>query len=255
MASENRAQPEPGWFNPIADFLGPAYWAPNTTRVQAFAAGTNQEVRFLIEAMQLQPGARILDLGCGPGRHSLALAALGYRCLGIDLAETFIALASTSARELGLADQCEFRVGNVDGIDFRDEFDAVICLCQGGFGLLVGAEDTALLQRFASALRPGARIAISAFHSYFATRYLEAGDDFDPATGVNHERASLRNSVGAVAEHDLWTTCFTSKELTLLASTAGLNVESISGVTPGDYALRPVALDRPELLLIAQRLR
>ena len=52
-------------------------------------------------------------------------------------------------------------------------FDAVICLCQGGFGLLGGTEDAALITRFAAALRPGGRLALSAFHVAFAVRFLE----------------------------------------------------------------------------------
>ena len=73
------ATPEGPWFNEIARFLGDAYWAPDSTRVQAFTVGTNQEVDFLVENLGLEPGMRVLDAGCGPGRHSLELAASGLR--------------------------------------------------------------------------------------------------------------------------------------------------------------------------------
>ncbi len=247
------ARPKPGWFNPIADFLGSAYWAPNTSRVQAFTTGTAQEVAFLVEALGLHPGNRVLDLGCGPGRHSLALAQAGFECVGIDLSQTFVELAEASALTLGVANRTTFWVGDVSNIEFDAEFDAVICLCQGGFGLLAGGEDAALIKRFAQALKPGAAMAMSAFHAYFAVRYAESGDSFDPRSGVNHEIATLRNA-GGEAQHDLWTTCFTAKELEYLAAAAGIAVEGIHGVTPGDYGVYPVSVDRPELLLIARRL-
>ena len=180
------------WFNEIAAFLGEAYWAPETTRVQAFTTGTEQEVDFLVGALALEPGQRVLDAGCGPGRHSLALARRGIEVVGVDLSPDFVALATASAISLGVAEHARFEVGDLRTLSFDAEFDAVICLCQGGFGLLGGGRDEgAVLERFAQALRPGGRLAVIAFNAYFAVRYLEAGDTFDAARGVNHERATL----------------------------------------------------------------
>ena len=125
---------------------------------------------------------------------------------------------------------------------FDAEFDAAICLCQGGFGLLGGADDEAVIGRIA-ARRParavGSRSARSP--SYFALRWIEDGDDFDPATGVNHEVATLRNEAGEEISADLWTTCFTARELSLLARGGrARGRRRCSGVTPGDYGIRPV---------------
>ena len=90
----------------------------------------------------------------------------------------------------------------------------------------------------ARALRPGGRLAVSAFSAYFQLRYLEDHDRFDAEAGVNHERTEVRDEEGAVAEVDLWTTCFTPRELRLLAAAAGLEVEHLWSVTPGAYACR-----------------
>src|SRR5262249_61837515 len=109
---------EPGWFNGIAAFLGEAYWAPNTTRVQAFTTGTEQEVAFLVDALALTPGARVLDAGCGPGRHALALARRGFDVVGVDLSSDFIRLARESAVELGVADHTRFDVADVRDLPF-----------------------------------------------------------------------------------------------------------------------------------------
>jgi cyclopropane fatty-acyl-phospholipid synthase-like methyltransferase len=43
-----------------------------------FTKGTVQEVDFLVEELKLEQGARILDIGCGAGRHSLELARRGF---------------------------------------------------------------------------------------------------------------------------------------------------------------------------------
>ena len=243
-----------GWFNPIAAFLGEAYWAPNTTRVQAFTTGTEQEVDFLVAALGLEPGARVLDAGCGPGRHALALARRGIDVVGVDLSPDFIALASASADALGVAEHARFETADLRELAFAGEFDAVLCLCQGGFGLLGGGEDEgAVLGRFARALRPSGRLAVSAFNAYFALRHLETGDTFDAARGVNHERATLRDAGGTEREFDLWTTCFTPRELMLLARAAGLVVDAVHGVMPGHYEAAPPSIDLPEYLLLAHR--
>ena len=94
---------------------------------------------------------------------------------------------------------------------------------------------------------------MSAFNAYFALRHLEAGDTFDAARGVNHERATLRDAGGTEREFDLWTTCFTPRELTLLARAAGLVVDAVHGVTPGRYDAAPPSIDLPEFLLLAHR--
>jgi SAM-dependent methyltransferase len=233
------------WFNPVADYLGTAYLR------NAFTKGTEQEVEFLVGALGLEAGMRVLDVGCGPGRHSLALARRGIVAHGIDAAPNFIELARDAAAAASL--DATFELGDVREVDKENEFDALICLCQGGFGLLRGDEDTALLERFARAVVPGGRIAISAFHAPFAIRHLEDGETFDVATGVLHEVATLRDNDGREAPYDLWTTCFTAREITLLATAAGLGVDSVSGVTPGAYGKNRPTLDDPELLLLATR--
>ena len=234
--------PDGPWFNEIASFLGPAYLK------NAFTKGTPQEVEFLVGALGLEAGMRVLDVGCGPGRHALALAKRGIEVHGVDLSPAFIGLAENAADGL----PATFEVLDVRDLAFDQEFDAAICLCQGGFGLLGGTDDEAIIANIVGAVRPGGGIAVSAFSSYFALHWIEDGDDFDPTTGVNHEVATLRNEAGEEIGRDLWTTCFTVRELRLLAHAAGLEGVTISGVQPGAYANGPVTLQNPELLLLAR---
>jgi SAM-dependent methyltransferase len=237
--------PEGPWFNEIARFLGPAYLR------NAFTKGTEQEIGFLVEALELRPGTRVLDVGCGPGRHALALARRGIDVVGVDLSEDFVALARDAATAEGLP--ARFEVGDIRELASDDAFDAVICLCQGGFGLLGGRDERRAFERIAAALRPGGRLALTAFSAVFAVRFLEAGETFDPATGVLHERSTVRNEDGEEQVFDLWTTCFTVRELELLAEHAGLDVVGVHGVTPGRYGTASPTLDDPELLLLARR--
>ena len=149
---------------------------------------------------------RVLDAGCGPGRHALELGRRGIDVVGVDASPEFIELA----RAAGAGLPVEFRVGDVRELASADEFDAAICLCQGGFGLLGGGEgELRVMSRLAHALRGGGRLALSAFSSYFVVRHLEAGESFEAEHGVNHERAVVRDETGREQPFDLWTTCYT----------------------------------------------
>jgi SAM-dependent methyltransferase len=224
------------WFQAVASHLGPAYLRYSFTR------GTEAEVAFLWPALGLSPGMRVLDVGCGPGRHVAAFRERGVSVVGVDISEDFVGLVSGGGAVVGDARSLPVRPGS---------FDAAISLCQGGFGLLGGVEDALVVAEMARAVRPGGRIAISAFSAYFAVRYLEEGDRFDAATGVNHEVSTVTGADGTSREFDLWTTCFTPRELRLLAAAAGLRVSDVWSVGPGDYAVRAPDLDHPEFLVVA----
>ncbi len=244
------------WFEAMADHLGSAYLRYSFTR------GTGNEVTFLVDELGLGPGSRVLDVGCGPGRHALALAERGVEVVGVDISERFVELARQSAADGGIAG-AEFVRLDARELAFDGEFDAAISLCQGAFGLLghtgdaSGASpvdpDGVVLGGMARAVRPGGRVAVSAFSAYFQVRFLESTDSFDADRGVNHERTALRSETGVEADYDLWTSCFTPRELRLLARDAGLEVEQLWSVTPGAYARRAPDLDHPEFLLVARR--
>ena len=238
------------WFEGVADYLGDAY------RRYSFTYGTVQEVDVLIDVLGLGEGSRLLDVGCGPGRHSHELARRGIEVVGIDVSETFVDLARRDAPE-----GATFIHGDARTMVFDSEFNAAISLCQGAFGLAGGPgadtavldPDGAILDRIVAAVRPGGGVVLSAFSAYFQVRFLAETDDFDADTGINREHTVLRNGDGAETPAELWTTCFTPRELRLLADRAGLVVDEIRSVTPGDYAFRPPDLEHPEFLMIGRR--
>ena len=69
------------WFEPIAEHLGSAYLR------YSFTKGTVQEIDFVVETLKLASGDRVLDVGCGPGRHAHELARRGIVVHGIDISQ------------------------------------------------------------------------------------------------------------------------------------------------------------------------
>lgn len=230
------------WFEDVADHLGAAYLR------YSFTKGTRQEVEFLVPALGLEAGMRVLDVGCGPGRHAHALAERGIHVHGIDVSRRFVDLARETAPGGATFERLDAR-----NMTFDAEFDAAICLCQGAFGLMTAdGHDETVLAGIARAVRPGGRLALSAFNSYFVVKHWE-GAEFDADAGVNHERTEIRSESGETAEVSLWTGCYTPRELRLLCRANGFAVDSISSVEPGAYGDEPPHVDAAEFLVLATR--
>ena len=232
------------WFEPLADHLGAAYLR------YSFTKGTEQEVEFLLDALSLRAGDRLLDVGCGPGRHAHAFASRAVQVVGIDIAQRFIDLARASTSD---GESARFERLDARQLSFESEFDAAISLCQGAFGLVGPGDDVAVLAGMARALRPGGRFAISAFSSYFQVRYPQQGGSFDVDTGVHHEHTVIKDEAGAEADVELWTTCYTPRELRLLLDGAGLQVDAVWSVEPGAYQHTPATIESPELLVVGRK--
>ncbi|NNE12748.1 MAG: class I SAM-dependent methyltransferase [Ilumatobacter sp.] len=214
----------------------------------SFTRGTGQEVGFLVGALGLEPGMRVLDVGCGPGRHAHELARRGMIVHGVDVSERFVELARDVAPPGATFERLDAR-----HLPFDGEFDAVVCLCQGAFGLMTAeGDDDVVLAGIARALRPRGRLALSAFSAYFVLRHWQEAE-FDAATGVNHERTEIRDDAGRVVETSLWTGCYTPRELRLLSAANGLDVDAISSVEPGAYRLAEPTVDTAEYLLLATK--
>ena len=214
----------------------------------SFTKGTKQEVDHIAASLDLRPGMRVLDVGCGPGRHTHELASRGIECHGIDISQTFIDLAKASA-----PDGATFERMDARQLTFSEEFDAVICLCQGAFGLMTAnGHDIDVLRGMVQSLRIGGKLALSAFSSYFVVKYHDEAT-FDALTGVSHEVTEIRNGQGQAKSVDLWTGCYTPRELRLMMELVGMEVLGISSVEPGAYGNEPASLESPEYLVISSK--
>ena len=100
---------------------------------------TEEETDFLIEALHLRGDERILDLACGFGRHSLALARRGYPVIGVDITADYIADARQTAGQEQL--DVEFIQADVLELSFSAEFDVVLNMADGAIGYFATEEE------------------------------------------------------------------------------------------------------------------
>lgn len=238
---------EPPFYRHIGDIQGADY------RRNAFARHTDREVAVLRRHLRLEPGAMVLDVGCADARHLRALARDGIHGVGMDVSAALLRAAVVAARGDGVGDVVSLVLGDARRPPLRaGSFDAAICLNQGGFGTHPGT-DRDVLAGVARSLRPGGRLAVTAYHALFAARHLGPGDAIDPLHLVHHHRSEVRGPGDHREEVDLWTTAYTARELIALARSVGLAVRALWGAEPGRYDGEGIGLDDPELLLVAER--
>ena len=222
-----------------------------------FTYGTLKEIDFLIEEMDLPKGSRILDIGCGTGRHAIELAKHGYTVTGVDISSGMLTEAEVTARDEGV----EIELVNSNAEDFRSEsvYDAAICLCEGAFCLL-GEEDDpherdlTILRNIFAALKPGGKFIITALNGYMPIRhYMQEDIDggiFDPVTMVETHLMEKDNSEEVLIVRER---SYTPPELVLLFRIAGFKVENVWGGTAGNWGRCSLDLDEMEVMVIARK--
>ncbi len=84
----------------------------------------------IVAHLNIKPGMRVLDMGCGRGFLSTALAQRGAIVTGIDISQGSVAISSQRAALSGVADRCTFQVMDCETLEFPDaSFDAVTGSC------------------------------------------------------------------------------------------------------------------------------
>jgi SAM-dependent methyltransferase len=118
---------------------------------------TAEEVAFIEARLALAPGASVLDLACGAGRHAVAMAARGYAVTGVDFNAHYLDLAREAAARAGVA--VDWRQGDMRRLDFAGRFDAVYSYFTS-FGYFSDEENENVLAGVARALKPGGRFLL-----------------------------------------------------------------------------------------------
>ena len=247
---------EPAWFE---SFFGPDYFeiyrdvfSPEASAGEAEGIGA---------LLALAPGARVLDLACGHGRHAIPLAARGLRVTATDLSETMLARAQREAAARGVSVRC--LRSDMRALPFEAAFDAVINVFTA-FGYFADeADDLAALRGVHRALRPGARFLLETLHrdglvARFQPRveYTTSGGAhvirdyvWDAARDVIEDRVELRRADGTQARYSTSLRMRTLREWLALLRQAGLEPVAWHGGLDG----RPLERESRRVVLIAAR--
>ncbi len=101
---------------------------------ESFTQGTQGECDFIESEINYDKTLKILDVGCGTGRHSIELSKRGYTVAGIDLSESQLARAREKAEAANL--KINFLKHDARNLPFNKEFDVAMMLCEGAFPLM-----------------------------------------------------------------------------------------------------------------------
>jgi 2-polyprenyl-3-methyl-5-hydroxy-6-metoxy-1,4-benzoquinol methylase len=177
---------------------------------ETFVGGTVGECDFIEKEIEYNKATRILDLGCGTGRHSIELAKRGYTVVGIDLSESLLKRAIEKASERKL--EITFQRHDARNLPFLHEFNLIIMICEGGFPLMEADEmNFQILQNAANALLPKGKLIFTTlnglfplFHSVkdFLNSKTKEGDakcdslSFDLMTFREHSTIEVEDDLG-----------------------------------------------------------
>ena len=133
---------------------------------ESFTRGTIGEVDFLEEELGRDGTKRILDIGCGTGRHAIELAKRGYRVTGIDLSESQLARARDKAREACV--QVTFLQQDARDLRLEGPYDLVMMICEGAFPLMETDEmNFVILENAARALLRGGKLVLTTLNALY----------------------------------------------------------------------------------------
>ncbi len=118
---------------------------------------TKLEADFLARSLELAPGAAVLDVPCGLGRHTLELASRGFRVTGVDLSEEALARACRTAGAASL--DVTWRQANMRDLPWEAAFDAAFCF-GNSFAYMEPENNRQFLKSVSRALKPGGRFAM-----------------------------------------------------------------------------------------------
>jgi ubiquinone/menaquinone biosynthesis C-methylase UbiE len=250
------------WYEELfTDYAG-NYDRENYTR------GTIGECDFIENEMGHDRGAKILDIGCGTGRHSLELARRGYEVVGIDLSESQLRRAREKAAAQNV--RVDFRRHDARDLPFSGEFDLAVMLCEGAFPLMETDEmNYRILEGAARALKPGSKFIFTTlnglfplFHSVKEFLEKEKGEggssceesSFDLMTFRDRNLTSVVDDLGNKKELRCNERYYVPCEITWLLTTLGFKQIGIFGAKLGAFSRGDkLTADDFEMLVVSEK--
>lgn len=235
---------------------------------EVFTQGTLGECDFIEKEIGHDKSRKILDIGCGTGRHAIELTRRGYAVLGVDLSESQLARAREKAALNNL--RVEFQKQDARNLPFAHEFDVAIMLCEGAFPLMETDEmNYQILQSAAHALKSGGKLIFTTLNGLYPL-YHSVKDFIDaakPEGGASCEHISfdlmtfrdrnitqIEDDQGNKKELQCNERYYVPSEITWLLKSLGFTTIGISGARLGAFdRAHSLSTDDFEMLVIAQK--
>lgn len=235
---------------------------------EMFTQGTDGECDFIEQEFDFNKRLKILDVGCGTGRHAIELSVRGYHVTGIDLSEAQLSRALAKAFEKGV--NIDFVQCDARELSFKNEFDGVIMICEGGFPLMETDEmNYRILKNVAEALKSGGKFIFTTlnglfplFHSvndFHAGSTKEGGaqyksKNFDLMTFRDHNITTFEDDDGIVKEMECNERYYVPSEITWLLKSLNFTKIDIYGARLGAFSRADkLSTSDFEMLVVAEK--
>jgi 2-polyprenyl-3-methyl-5-hydroxy-6-metoxy-1,4-benzoquinol methylase len=235
---------------------------------ESFTQGTLGECDFIENELKFDKTLKILDVGCGTGRHSIELSKRGYTVTGIDLSDTQLARAREKAEKDKL--DINFVKHNARNLPYQKEFDIAIMLCEGGFPLMETDEmNFEILKGVSKSLKEKGKFIFTTlnglfplYHSVeqFCASTSEEGNatyrsnTFDLMTFRDHNITEFEDDFGNKKTLECNERYYVPSEITWLLKSLGFKRVDIFGAKLGQFSrVDKLTTEDFEMLVIAEK--
>ena len=235
---------------------------------EIFTQGTIGECDFIEKELNFNKSVKILDVGCGTGRHSIELSRRGYSVTGIDLSESQLAQAKEKAKKDNL--QIELLKHDARNLPFNNEFDAAIMLCEGGFPLMETDEmNFEILKNVTESLKAEAKFIFTTLNGLFPLYHSvekfcaanSVGDNatyrsntFDLMTFRDYNITEIEDDSGNKKSLECNERYYVPSEITWLLKTLGYKKIEIFGAKLGAFSRNDkLTTEDFEMLVVAEK--
>ena len=250
------------WYEKLFENYGKKY------DKEVFTHGTIGECDFIEKEINYNKILRILDIGCGTGRHSIELSKRGYAITGVDLSEGQLQRARVKATEQNL--QIEFQKHDARDLPYSHEFDLAIMLCEGAFPLMETDDmNFQILQNAAKALKPNGKLIFTTLNGLFPLFHsvkdfldsetkegnaASSNNSFDLMTFRDHSTMHFVDDSGITKELHCNERFYVPSEITWLLQTLNFETINIFGAKLGAFSRDDkLTTDDFEMLVIAEK--
>ena len=250
------------WYEPMYENYGIKYDS------EVFTQGTQGECNSIEQEINYDKSLKIIDIGCGTGRHTIELSKRGYKVTGIDLSESLLSRAKEKAASADL--KIDFRKCDARTLPFINEFDVAIMLCGGAFPLMETDEmNYEILKNISRALKEHGKLIMTTMNGFFpllhsVKDFHSDADDkektayeggvFDLMTFRDRSTITVVDDFGNKKELECNERYYIPSEMTWLLKSVGFKTIDIYGAKLGSLSRGDkLNTDDFQMLIIAEK--